>query len=336
MKSCTLIVALFLCACGTEAPQLVELTGGTMGTSFSVKVKSSPNDFEADRLKDQIVSLLDAIEDEMSTYRPQSTIGRFNSAASTDWQTVSEDFCLNIEQALAISRLSDGAFDITVGPLVNLWGFGPDGVVMQPPSDDLVRETLEQVGYANIETDCSIPAVRKLNPQVRIDLSAYAKGHAVDRVATLLDAVPIADYIVEIGGELRTRGTNASGDKWIIAIEVPDSTSRRIFTTIGVSGNAVATSGDYRNFFEFEGQRYSHTIDSRTGKPVTHNLASVTIVHDSAAIADALATAIQVLGPERGYELAANENIAALLLSYSKEGFDARSTPAFEEFEVTS
>lgn len=322
--------------CGNDTPALTELSGGAMGTRYSIKVKSAADSAALGVLQDEIAELLESVENQMSTYRPESTIGRFNANSSTDWQPVGREFCESIEETLTISQLSGGAFDITIGPLVNLWGFGPDGIVDEPPTDELIQQTRLRVGYVNLETDCSVPAIRKLLPDLYIDLSAYAKGYAVDRIAEHLDRVPVADYLVEVGGELRARGLNASEQPWVVAIESPDPSARRVHSTIPISGQAVATSGDYRNFFEHDGKRYSHTIDSRSGRPVTHSLASVTIVHPSAAMADALATAVHVLGPDEGYRLADREDVAALLLAYSVDGITTRSTPAFDRLVPAS
>jgi thiamine biosynthesis lipoprotein len=222
--------------------------------------------------------------------------------------------CEAIDEAIEFGDLTDGAFDITVGPLVNLWGFGPDDSRKEPPSAEAIDAAMLATGREYLHADCEVPAIRKDRAKLYIDLSAYAKGLAADDISTLLDSENIANYLVEIGGDLRARGHNASNAKWRIAIERPDQSGNTVEKIIHVHDLSVATSGDYRNFFEFEGRRYSHTIDPRTGRPVTHNLASATVLGESAAFADAMATAMMVLGPEAGMALAEREDIAADLL----------------------
>ncbi len=323
---------LSLAACGGYG-KVETLTGSAMGTTYSIKIKGLPAEMTSEALGDELGRMVESIEAELSTYRPQSGISQFNASKSTDWQPVSQLLCESVAAALEVSALSEGAFDATVGPLVDLWGFGAEGMGFEPPEDTLVDERLAIVGYENLEADCEQSALRKTVPELRVDLSGWAKGYAVDQVAERLDELEVEAYLVEVGGELRTKGTNASDDAWVIAVESPDPAARSVYATIGVSGLAVATSGDYRNFFEHEGVRYSHTIDPDTGRPVTHDLASVTIVHPSTAFADAVATAIHVLGPEAGYELAEREGIAALLLSYAPQGVTGRATPEFARLE---
>jgi thiamine biosynthesis lipoprotein len=321
--------SLLLAACGEDRPAILELSGSAMGTSFSIKLPEMPAGVEAGTLRDDIDSLLSDIEMKMSTYRIDSEISQFNVSDSLNWQPVSLEFCRAAEESLAISAMTSGAFDITVGPLVNLWGFGPDGSIQQPPSDPDIAAARSRVGFSHLQTDCSVPAIRKDIKRLYLDMSAYAKGYAVDRVAEALDKLNVPDYLVEIGGEMKLRGHNAERKKWAVAIEEPLQDQRRVHTVFRLTDQAVATSGDYRNFFEFGGAHYSHTIDTRTGRPVTHNLASVTVIGDTAAVADAMATALLVLGPEDGMQLALTERIAAFFLVRSDAGFEEKMTPAF-------
>ncbi len=302
---------LSLAACSDALPTYV-LTGAAMGTSYSVKIVGAPR--AGERLRAHIENALVTIEDSMSTYRPDSELSRFNSFATTSWFEVSRELCDVVAAARRISVLSGGAFDVTVGPLVNLWGFGPDGMVDEPPDAELIAAARERVGYDRLHADCSIPALRKDVGDLYVDLSAYAKGFAVDRVALLLDDAGVANYLVEIGGEMRMRGVNARRDKWSIAIETPEPGGRSVQTIVGLSDAAMATSGDYRNFFEHAGTVYSHTIDPRTGFPVAHGAASVTVVAETAAFADGIATALLVLGPADGMDMAEREGIAAYFL----------------------
>jgi thiamine biosynthesis lipoprotein len=302
-----------LAACGDQRVAEYQLSGSTMGTSFSVAVVTELA-FDQQHLQTQIVATLENIEQRMSTYRSNSELSQFNHSSSTAWTPVSRELCEAVDEAIEFGDLTDGAFDITVGPLVNLWGFGPDDSRKEPPSAEAIDAAMLATGREYLHADCEVPAIRKEHTDIYIDLSAYAKGLAADEIAALLDEEDIANYLVEIGGDLRARGHNASNAKWRLAIERPDQPGKVVENIIHVNDLSVATSGDYRNFFEFEGRRYSHTIDPRTGRPVTHNLASVTVLGESAAFADAMATAMMVLGPEAGMALAEREGIAAYLL----------------------
>jgi thiamine biosynthesis lipoprotein len=318
---------------GCQAPSHLpeyELQGEAMGTSFSVKLVAPDEALSRSELGEEIRALLDDLENSMSTYREASELSRFNASASTDWQPVSTELCRAIDEALAISRQTGGAFDVTVGPLVNLWGFGPNGVTLAPPEPDALQDAQSRVGYQHLETRCEQSAIRKSLPKVYVDLSAWAKGYAVDRVSALLDRHGLSDYLVEIGGELLARGLNAERRKWAIAIELPDAGRREAKIIVRVSGQAVATSGGYRNYFEYEGKRYSHTIDARTGRPVSHSLESVTVVHESAAFADAMATALLVLGPQSAPALAEELGLACYFQLRDAGGWTVIATSEFE------
>lgn len=335
MRSASILALLLLCACSAEAPTQLELVGNTMGTQFSVKLASGPGEYDAQELRLQIEERLTSVNDLMSTYEPDSVITQFNNSTTTEWYPVLDEFCLAVENSLKISKLTNGSFDITVGPLVNLWGFGPGNIVVEAPADDEITMLLDSVGFEYLRTDCAAPAIKKELARLELDMSAFGKGYAVDRIADYLEELGFEDYLVDIGGELRLRGRNAKGEKWAIGIEVPLPNQRRPYTVIRLSDTAVATSGDYRNYFEVEGRRYSHTIDTRTGKPVTHSLASVTVLDDKSYRADALATALLVLGPDAGMQLAIQEGMAALFLLRTEAGIEERSTPAFDEMRST-
>ena len=324
-----LLSALGACGDSPRERPVQELVGSTMGTTFSIKVVAAPENLDLPALQSDIEGALDGINRTMSTYLSDSELSRFNASDSVDWIEVTPELCRAIEAARVVSEFTDGAFDVTVGPLVNLWGFGPAETGYEPPGNDTVTQALENVGYAKLHVDCTIPALRKETPGVYVDLSAFAKGHAVDVVAGLLDARALPDYLVEIGGEMRLRGTNARSEAWAIAIETPDRTGRSVQTVVHLSDTAMATSGDYRNFFEHEGRFYSHTIDPRTGYPVAHNGASVTVVAETAAFADAAATALLVLGPDAGMRLAEQENIAAYFLLRLGSEFEEQMSSLF-------
>ena len=327
-------LAIVSCSPETKNPTLVKFTGPTMGTAYSVKIRKLAARLTQEDLQGGIEQVLKRINDRMSTYLEDSELSRFNKQQTTDWMEVSPDTVAVISEAIRTSRLTEGAFDVTVGPLVDLWGFGrvPRGDTI--PSDTEIREALQKVGYTKIHTRISPPAIKKDRPDIQIDLSAIAKGYAVDQVADYLDRSQVLDYLVEIGGELRAKGKNAQGTAWTVGIEKPVSNKRVIHQVLQLKDQAMATSGDYRNYFEENGRRFSHTIHPRTGRPIKNHLASVTVISSSSMHADAMATALNVMGPEVGYKLAEREKIAALFIIRGADGFQERATSEFAQ--VTS
>lgn len=322
---------LLVAACnGGSGLPVIELHGQTMGTTFNVVLIDPPAGTTLENLKDRIEAKLEQVEDLASTYRIRSELAQFNLNASTEWIAVSLEFCSLISNALLVSQDTGGAFDITVGPLVNLWGFGPRGGGDQPPADGDIDVARQQVGYTNLDTDCSQPAVRKSFANIVIDLSGWAKGYAVDQLALILDTAGLKNFLVEIGGEVKVKGLNAEKRKFAIAIEIPSNQRGKQYSVIRLSDTGAATSGDYRNFFEFEGTRYSHTIDPGTGRPISHNLTAVTVVHESTAYADAIATALLVLGPEEGMYLANKLHLAAYFAVLTPTGIEYRSSAKWQ------
>jgi len=314
----------------SKQPQIVSHQGPTMGTSFTVKWVSSDADRDA-RLPAQIDQLLVAVNNSMSTYQKDSELSRINQMPAGVSVALSEGLTQVLKKALEISESSAGAFDVTVGPLVNLWGFGPDGRVIHAPDEQEITLLQQRVGSHYIELSGN-----RLNRQrnVYIDLSAIAKGYGVDKVAELLENAGITAYLVEIGGELRARGVKPDNSHWKIAIEAPVSGERQVQRIIEVKDVGIATSGDYRNYFEENGIRFSHTIDPATGMPIRHKLASVTVLASDCASADALATAMMVLGPEKAEAYAEDQGVEALLIIKADEGFIEKMTPGFKDYLV--
>lgn len=303
-----------------------------MGTRYNISYVGDGqaiNLLQEERQQD-VDARLAQINRQMSTYDPESELSRFNQSESTDWFEVSEETAKVVAFALEVAELSDGQFDPTVGPVVNLWGFGPDGRRKEPPTDEQVAAALARVGYESVEARHDPPALKKSRADVYLDLSAVAKGYGVDEVSRVLADQGAEASMVEIGGEVVCRGAKPDGAAWRIGVEKPDERGRTIQTVVELSDAALATSGDYRNFFETDGVRYSHTINPKTGRPVEHQLAEVSVRAENCMKADAYATAILVMGPERGYNWARRHSVAALLIERKEEGFVERTTPEWD------
>lgn len=329
----TLCLMVLLSACSDwSGKQTYDLAGQTMGTTWSVRLVQKGELAESERLQAAIEGRLEQLNARLSTYIDSSDVSRFNAHDGTDWFSVSADTYDVVRKAIEISELSGGAFDITIGPLVDLWGFGAPGPRVSLPAQADIDSLLANTAYTLIEVRESPMAVRKTHAGARIDLSAIAKGYAVDEIARLLDGSGFPSYMAEIGGEVRTRGIRADGEAWKIAIEDPDANQRTVQRVLALSNLAVATSGDYRNFFDYDEKRYSHTLNPSTGWPVAHNLASVSVISETAMDADALATALLVLGSQKGMDLAVQKNIAASFIVRHEQGLEELQSPRFKEF----
>jgi thiamine biosynthesis lipoprotein len=271
---------------------------------------------------------LAAINRAMSTYDPRSELSEFNRRQDFRWAPASRGLLEVLDSASRISTSTQGAFDVTVGPLVDLWGFGPQYRTRRVPNDAVIERVRESVGYQHVQTNPSAGAIRKGHSRTQVDLCAIAKGYGVDRVAMILDRQGVHDYLVEIGGELRARGTTAAGRLWRVGIERPVEGRRVLGETVVLENRAIATSGTTADFFEQDGRHYSHIIDPMTARPVEHSPMAVSVVADTTMEADAWATALVVLGSERGYSLAQARGLAALLVTASGSTFDVRVTDA--------
>jgi thiamine biosynthesis lipoprotein len=311
---------------------MVQLTGATMGTTYTVKIPRLPGVIAVDTLQAEIDRILAQINRQMSTYDPESELSRFNRNPSTDWVPVSPELLVVMQEAQRVAQLTSGAFDVTVGPLVDLWGFGPTVTDDAIPSQAAIAEAQTRVGYHLLRLRYDPPALQKTVADIEVDLSAIAKGYAVDRLAEYLETLSIADYMVEIGGELRVKGNNVQGDPWRIAIEKPTPNERTVERIALLTDRGIATSGNYRNFFERDGQRYSHAIDPTTGRPIRHELASVSVIHPSVTLADALATGLIVMGPDNGFQLAEQQGLAALFIVINDGEFIEKSTSAIAPY----
>ncbi len=326
------VLCLMLVGCEQRSDSLIELGGSTMGTYYSVKVAHPPGGVAAEQLQAQVESVLDTVIAEISTYEETSELSRLNRDPSPDWIAVSAGLYQVIAEGQRLSALTDGAFDITIGPLVNLWGFGPEARRARVPNAAEIRAAQDRVGWNKLALRATPPAIRKARADIYIDLSSLGEGYGVDRIAALLNTQGITDYMVAIAGAIRARGVNAKGQPWAIAIEQPMPDRRAVHRVVPIADRALSTSGDYRNFFEHEGRRYSHEIDPDTGAPVEGNLGSVTVIGDTTMVVDGLATALMVLGAQRAPALAASQGLAAYFIV--REGDDIRGfgSPAFQRY----
>ncbi|MEW6998156.1 FAD:protein FMN transferase [Colwelliaceae bacterium BS250] len=308
--------------------QELVLTGYTMGPIvYTVKLIADKQNAEQLQLAQKVDDLLVSINKQMSTYDANSELSKFNQYQGLESRTVSTELGQVLTESIRLAKQTNGALDVTVGPLVNLWSFGPENRTEKVPSEDLIARTKMHIGIEKISLKDG--KLAKNDSKVYVDLSAIAKGFAVDKVAELLEQHGFNDYLVDIGGEMRLHGVKANGSNWHIAVEKPIAGARAVQKLIIPGNNAVATSGDYRNYFEQDGIRYSHTINPESGWPINHKLVSVTVVHPSSMTADGLATAIEVMGPEQGFKFATEHNIAVYLISKTDDGFSEQATPEF-------
>ncbi len=319
-----------------DSPQaLYEFNGATMGTTYSVKLaaRKLPHE-EHRRIAETIDRRLSAVNRLMSTWDQDSELSRFNRFASTDAFAVSPQTLEVFRVAREVSALTEGAFDVTVGPLVAAWGFGATDRAPAPPLPSELAALRERVGYRLVEIDLASQRLRKVHPETVCDLSAIAKGYGVDEVARALVEFGQHDFLVEVGGELRAEGQRAEGRAWRVAIEQPHATARSIFGVVELKDTSLATSGDYRSYYVQDGRRLSHLIDPRSGHPIAHSLASVTVVHRQAVYADALATGLSVLGPEEGFALSKRQGLAAYFIVREPDGsLRGLATPEFPPVE---
>ena len=319
-----LFTVLFISGCDTQNDKIIKIKGETMGTYYHVSFVGD-NSSNSTALKERIDQRLIAINKSMSTYDPQSELSLLNKGElATDadgWVTLSPDLAEVLSMSLDVWHNSEGSFDVTVGPLINIWGFGPDKRPDNAPSNDLIQSKLSDIGSEKIELDREAHKVRLQSP-LYIDLSAIAKGWAVDEIADLIEEQGYQSFMVEIGGEIRAQGKKPKNQPWRIAIERPSfNIGQDVALIVELDQQGVATSGNYRNYFEENGVRFSHTIDPNTGYPIKHNLASVTVIHESTGLADAWATAITVVGPDKGLALAEQNQLAVFMLVSENNSF---------------
>ena len=328
------VCALAACAPLRRRDEAVVLRGPTMGTTWSVTLAVPPGRAAGD-LQRAVQDEVDRVVAQMSTYAPDSDLSRYNRAPAGSWQELPAEFFGVLSYALELARDTGGAYDPTVGPLVNAWGFGPGTHAHRVPSDADIDAARARVGWQRVELD---PAARRaFQPGGSyVDLSSVAKGFGTDQVARRLEREGVADFLVDISGELRAHGRRPGGGDWQVGIEKPGAavgaatSADEIARVVALRDRAIATSGDYRHFFEDGGRFYSHHIDPRSGRPVEHRIASVTTIADDCMHADSIGTALMVLGPERGMDWARERGLAVLMILHDGERFVERATPAFD------
>lgn len=315
-----------LAGCG-NGDSIESFGGPTMGSTYSTKYVRHAGGPDSSQVRREVEGILAEVDRQLSTYRNDSDIERFNALPANSCQTMPASVLELIRVGEQLSVQSDGSYDLTVEPLMNLWGFGPQGREEKVPDAADLAEVLQRVGYRHLHINgeqlCKDAAVE-------VDFNSIAAGYAVDTIAARLDAMGIDDYLAEATGELKAKGKKLDGSPWRIALEEPRDDQQVAERIINVDGYGVSTSGDYRNYFLQDGRRYSHTFDARSGAPVLHNLASVTVIHPSALMADGLSTLLLILGPEKAWDYAEKHDIGAFFVIRADTGFVIRTSKAFE------
>ena len=313
-------LAFLLClgACDSS-PKKVQLQGGVFGTTWHVTYHGEPDGLSDNDVEAAITSAFSVVDDSMNNYRASSMLSQLNSLPAGQIFEVDWDFALVFNAALDIHHATAGAYDPSVSPLINLWGFGPEGVT-ESPTDDQLAIARSHSGLNQFAWDLSDRSFLKRNTRATLDFSSIAKGYAVDLAGDALDEIGVANFMLEVGGEIQTRGVSPRGDHWRLAIENPIRAGvGKPYAAVAVTDVGIATSGNYRNFFEVDGKRFSHLIDPRTGYPIEHDLVSATVIHPSTMVADAWATALMVVGTTEALRLANLYDLSVYLISRNGE-----------------
>ncbi|MCI1897790.1 MAG: FAD:protein FMN transferase ApbE [Enterobacter sp.] len=342
LRASLLATLFFLTACDsspsapiTTAPAASVLEGKTMGTSWRVSVINIDKKRE-DELRGKIQSQLDADDQLLSTYKNDSALMRFNLSNSTSLWPVSEAMADIVIESLHVGYKTNGAMDITVGPLVNLWGFGPNKQPVTTPDIAQIDDARARTGLQHLTVihQYGQQYLQKDIPDLFVDLSTVGEGYAADHLAALMAQEGISRYLVSVGGALVSRGMNASDKPWRVAIQKPTDQQNAVQAIVDINGHGISTSGSYRNYYELDGKRISHVIDPQTGRPIEHNLVSVTVIAPTALEADAWDTGLMVLGPEKAKEVVRQEGLAVYMITKEGENFKTWSSPQFQSFLV--
>lgn len=320
---------IFMAGC-EKSVELVHLSGPTMGTTYNIKYTQQAGIPDSSHLQTEIDRLLEQVNDQMSTYRVDSELSRFNQYQGSDPFQVSGQTATVVKEAIRLNSLTLGALDVTVGPLVNLWGFGPEARRDTVPSEQELAARKAKTGIEHLSVSGDF--LSKTLPNLYVDLSTIAKGWGVDVVADFIESQGIENYMVEVGGEMRLKGRNAQGIPWRIAIEKPSVQERSVQEIIEPGDMAIATSGDYRNYFERDGMRYSHIINPKTGYPIDNKVVSVTVLDKSSMTADGLSTGLMVLGEEKAMAVAELNQIPVFMIIKTDDGFREVASSAFQPY----
>jgi thiamine biosynthesis lipoprotein len=310
------------------AEQVLEFGGPTMGSSYSVKYLPGAQGPTVAQAQAATEAILAEVDQQLSTYRDDSLIAQFNALPANSCQPMPAEVLALVRFGEQLSQQSAGAFDLTLEPLLNLWGFGPQARGEQVPTPAQIAQVRGRIGHQHLRIDAQQLCKDAL---VEVDFNSIAAGYAVDRISARLAELGVRSYLIEVTGELKAQGKKPDGSAWRIAIEAPLEHQQVAQRILPLDGYGVSTSGDYHNYFEQDGLRYSHTLDPQTGAPIRHRLAQVTVVDRSVQRADGLSTLLMVLGPERGLAFAEREGIAALFVSRAEQGFVSRSSSAFTQ-----
>ena len=318
------------------APAATVLEGKTMGTFWRVSIMNV-DARRADELRGKIQSQLDADDQLLSTYKNDSALMRFNLSNSTSLWPVSEAMADIVTEALHIGYKTNGAMDITVGPLVNLWGFGPTKQPEKIPDQAQIDDARARTGlqHLTVINQYGQQYLQKDIPDLFVDLSTVGEGYAADHLAALMTQEGISRYLVSVGGALVSRGLNASDQPWRVAIQKPTDTQNAVQAVVDINGHGISTSGSYRNYYELDGKRLSHVIDPQTGRPIEHNLVSVTVIAPTALEADNWDTGLMVLGPEKAKEVVRQEGLAVYMITREGETFKTWMSPQFQSFLIS-
>lgn len=320
-------LATALTGCFNSVDPVSEIYGATMGSTYSIKWVPVDDGPDAETLQTDIDAMLARFDQEVSTWRSDSDLARFNAAPAGTCMEMPASALDLVTLSAELSHDSDGAFDITIGPLLKLWGFHGDPQLQTVPDADQLAQTMQAVGQQHLHVRGSQLCK---DVALTVELSSVGAGYMVDRVAERLEHYGIKNYMVEMTGELKAVGRKPGDRPWRIAIEEPRDDNRVAQMILSLDGEGVSTSGDYRNYFELDGQRFSHTFDARTGRPVMHRLAAVTVLDPSAARADGLSTLLMIMGEEAGWDYAVAHDIAAFFVVRDGETFQSRVTPRFD------
>ena len=321
------MLVLALSGCESNAERIEVLSGPTMGSTYTIKYVFNASTPAADAVGVQVQSILDEVDRQMSTYRLDSDIARFNQSPANTCLPMPQPVLDLAQYGYELSRSSDGAFDLTLGPLLNLWGFGPQARAKHVPSAADIAKAKTQIGYQHVRV---VGNQLCKDAGVQVEFNSIAAGYTVDRISERFTELNIDSYMIEVTGELIAKGRKPDGSPWRIALEQPLGDGQRVIQRVlEIDGYGINTSGDYRNYFEENGVRFSHTIDPQVGAPISHRLASVTVVDPSALHADGLGTVLLVLGPERGLAFAEERKIAAFFVMRDGEGFATQVSSEF-------